>query len=88
MSFNPSFETNRFKKISINAFVDKYKKSNPGADTGELKKNLTNFKKLKSKGETCSCGNPIWIIGSAIAGQGCFTCITGESYSENDYEIK
>jgi hypothetical protein len=30
---------------------------------------------------------PIWALGSAIAGRGCFTCITGESSPTGDYEI-
>ncbi len=52
---------------------------------GELKRNLEEFKKRKIQGELCNCGNPIWIIGSAITGKGCFTCITGESDCSDDY---
>jgi hypothetical protein len=29
----------------------------------------------------------IWALGSAIAGRGCFTCITGESSPTGDYEM-
>ncbi|MGE4541145.1 MAG: hypothetical protein AB7D35_07780, partial [Bacteroidales bacterium] len=36
----------------------------------------------------CSCGNDIWVIGSASVGNSCFTCITGESYPTDDYEIE
>lgn len=35
----------------------------------------------------CSCGNDIWVIGSAVVGNSCFTCITGESEPTDDYEI-
>jgi len=44
---------------------------------------------LKSyqNGERCSCGNDIWVIGSASVGNSCFTCITGEGYPTDDYEI-
>ena len=34
-----------------------------------------------------SCGNDIWVVGSASVGNSCFTCITGESYPIDDYEI-
>ena len=33
------------------------------------------------------CGNDIWIIGSASVGNSCFTCITGENYPIDDFEI-
>lgn len=38
-------------------------------------------------GTKCECGNPIWVIGSAWAGNKCFTCITGKTPSSDDYEI-
>ena len=53
-----------------------------------LKKDLLYFKQLKLKGEKCICGNPIWIIGSAISGKACFTCITGERDFSDAYEIE
>ena len=37
--------------------------------------------------EHCECGEPIWVIGSAVAGHACFTCITGEATPSGDYEI-
>jgi hypothetical protein len=88
MNFNPNFGTNRFKKISADAFIELYKQKNPDLITADLKKDLTYFKKLKLNGEKCNCGNPIWVVGSAISGKGCFTCITGESYTDNDYEME
>ncbi|MBL4862360.1 MAG: hypothetical protein JKY09_05015 [Crocinitomicaceae bacterium] len=88
MNFKPDFGTTRFKKITVDAFVTIYKKNNPNTDMGDLKKNLTHYKTLKLQGQKCDCGNPIRVIGSAISGQGCFTCITGETDSSNDYEIK
>lgn len=50
-------------------------------------------KRLKStledyiNGVKCSCGNDIWVIGSAAVGNSCLTCITGESEPTDDYEI-
>lgn len=88
MSFRSKPSKRTFTKISINKYVILHKKSNPGTDVAVLKKSLAHFRKLKSEGQTCDCGNPIWIIGSAIAGMACFTCITGESAPCDDYEIK
>jgi hypothetical protein len=88
MIFKPNFVTQKFKKISIDAFLDLFKQENSEINIQDLKRNLTEFKILKSNGEKCSCGNPIWAIGSAISGKGCFTCITGESNSAEDYEIE
>jgi hypothetical protein len=46
-----------------------------------LKEALEDYK----RGAKCqNCGNPIWMIGSALAGNMCFTCITGEAISEDD----
>jgi hypothetical protein len=78
---------NGFQKISIEDFVVQTIKSNPELKAGELKKDLEGFMKRKTQGELCDCGNPIWIIGSAITVKGCFTCITGESDCSEDYEI-
>lgn len=47
----------------------------------------TAFKSYKN-GKRCNCGNDIWVIGSAFVGNSCFTCITGESYPTDDYELK
>ena len=78
---------NGFQKISSNEFVAQTIKSNPDFKAGELKRALEEFKKRKIQGELCDCGNPIWIIGSAITRKACFTCITGESDYSDDYEI-
>lgn len=88
MSFKTNTEIIKLKKISIDNFIQIYKKRNPNENFVELRNNLLHFKKVKKRGEKCICGNPIWVIGSAISGKGCFTCITGESYTTDDYEIK
>ena len=76
---------NDFKEISIDHFVKKTKKANPNLDEGELRNQLNAFR--KEKGELCACGEPIWIVGSAMTGRACFTCITGETDTSGDYEI-
>jgi hypothetical protein len=88
MSFKPKFSNPQFIKISMDSFIEKYKKSNPQEDVKKLRNDILYFRKLKTAGTKCDCGNPIWIIGSAILGKGCFTCITKESDYSNDYEIE
>ncbi|MBW6484470.1 MAG: hypothetical protein K0B10_15625 [Vicingaceae bacterium] len=77
-----------FKNISINEFVKSTIQSNPDLNSQELTESLLHFKKMKDNGELCICGNPLWVAGSAIVGKGCFTCITGETDSSNDYEVE
>jgi len=88
MIFKPKFGQSNYKYISIDNFIEIYKKDNPNEDFNALKVSLLHFKQLKTNGEKCDCGNPIWIIGSSISGKGCFCCITGESEASGDYEIK
>jgi hypothetical protein len=45
------------------------------------------MRKAFKAGERCDCGEPIWVIGSAVAGHMCFTCITGSANDSEDYEI-
>jgi hypothetical protein len=77
-----------FTPISFNAYVDLHMRSNPKDMARDevilaLRSALTAY----NSGTTCHCGNPIWVIGSAFAGDACFTCITGEAYPDGDYEI-
>lgn len=88
MNFKPDAVSEGFIPISVEKFVDLFKENNPDMNAEDIKINLKHFKKLKIKGQKCDCGNPIWIVGSAIAGQGCFTCLTGETDNSKDYEIK
>jgi hypothetical protein len=87
MTYKTKYAFNNFEKISVNRFIKEYKTINPKADINSLKESLLHFRHLKAKGEKCRCGNPVWAIGSAISGRGCFTCITGEADCSNDYEI-
>ena len=88
MNFNPKLENYKFKKLSIDSFIEKQNKSGKNIDTKQLKKDLTYFQQLKNQGIKCDCGNDLWVIGSAISGKGCFTCITMETDCSNDYEIE
>jgi hypothetical protein len=76
-----------FVPISIEDYIKIHLKSNPSEKEAEcrrlLKATLEDFK----NGVKCYCGNDIWVIGSAMVGNMCFTCITGEATPDADYEI-
>lgn len=72
--------------------VDEYLKKISGANKENiktLKESLNDTLQAKRNGATCQiCGEPIWAAGSAIVGwHGCFSCITGEVDSSEDFEI-
>ncbi|MFC7063222.1 hypothetical protein [Halobacillus seohaensis] len=74
--------------ISIDSFVNKHCKSNPAEEPSKLKKRIKEAVKDKKNGASCfNCNQEIWAIGSAVAYQGCFSCITGEADASEDYEI-
>lgn len=77
-------------KISIDEYAKKYVKSNPEEDLDDVKKRLKSAAERKKEGATCAqCGSEIWAVGSALSGfDMCFTCITGENDSSNDYEVE
>ena len=76
-----------FAPIQTNKFVEKYIKSNPDTSRKEIETSLKAALDDFKSGVKCDCGNPIWVIGSAVAGNACFTCITGEAVPDSDYEI-
>ncbi|MFH1723325.1 MAG: hypothetical protein ABII00_01765 [Elusimicrobiota bacterium] len=76
-----------FKPIPFDAYVAKHLKSNRDENEGDFRERLREAVEAKKAGRLCDCGNPIWAIGSAVAGYMCFTCITGEAEPSEDYEI-
>ena len=76
-----------FVGISIDKYIKKHLKSNPSENEKDLRKRLNSALEDCKNGVKCSCGNDIWVIGSASVGNSCFTCITGESQPDSDYEI-
>ncbi|MCK5210022.1 MAG: hypothetical protein KAQ79_18435 [Cyclobacteriaceae bacterium] len=76
-----------FIPISIDHYVKKHIKNNPKENKKELIKRLNSALRDYKNGVKCSCGNDIWVVGSAVVGNSCFTCITGESHPKDDYEI-
>jgi hypothetical protein len=76
-----------FVPISIDKYLKKHLKSNPNESESDLRKRLNSKLADYKRGAKCSCGNDIWVIGSAFVGNSCFTCITGEGDPSDDYEI-
>lgn len=75
-----------FKPISIDAYSKEYLKNNLSENERDLRERLKAALVDYKKGIKCSCGNDIWVIGSASLGNSCFTCLTGETYPIDDYE--
>jgi hypothetical protein len=76
-----------FAPISIEKYVELHLKSNPEDQLKDVVTRLKSSLRDHQKGVKCSCGNPIWVIGSAVMGIACFSCITGEAHFDEDYEI-
>jgi hypothetical protein len=76
-----------FTLISKDAYIDRFLKANPSERRDNVVARLDNAIAAHKEGTRCSCGEQIWIVGSAVAGYGCFTCITGEASPDSDYEI-
>lgn len=79
---------NGFTPIRIEEYVDLHLRANPKADRADLVDRLQYAIDACKMGVRCSCGAPIWIIGSAETGLACFTCITLQAVPDNDYEIE
>jgi len=77
-----------FIPISIDNFIKKHLENNPSENQKALKEQLEKRLADYNKGIKCHCGNDIWVVGSAFAGNSCFSCITGESFPSDDYEIE
>jgi len=76
-----------FVPIGIEEYKRKHVEANPGDNAAEWSARQRNALKAFKAGERCDCGEPIWVIGSAVAGHMCFTCITGSANDSEDYEI-
>jgi hypothetical protein len=76
-----------FTKISLKRYVELHLRANRGTDREDLLARLRSALEAHQRDERCRCGSPIWVIGSAEVGHGCFCCITGEAYPDQDYEI-
>jgi len=76
-----------FVPIGIEQYIQQHVRRNPDEKPDALRARLRECVSAALRGERCECGEPIWAIGSAVAGHACFTCITGEASPSDDYEI-
>ncbi len=77
-----------FTEISIKKYIELQREKNPSIDEAEISKRLKKALDDYYNEKLCSCGNDIWVVGSAMAGNGCYRCITGEKECNGDYEIE
>ena len=76
-----------FTPIQLHDYVELHLRANPNVERAELIQQLESAIGAYRAGARCRCGAPIWIIGSAQTGLGCFACITGQTEPDRDYEI-
>ena len=76
-----------FKAISIKDYVNLHLASNPDITKSEALERINRALNDFNTGVKCHCGRNIWVIGSAFLGNSCYTCITGEDYPSDNYEI-
>ena len=88
MPYEPTTIKTGFTPIPLDDYVERHLRANPGAERAEMIQQLEIAIGAYRAGARCQCGEPIWIIGSAQAGLGCFACITGQPNPDHDYEIE
>ncbi|MBC2710498.1 MAG: hypothetical protein HGJ94_05725 [Desulfosarcina sp.] len=76
-----------FIPVRLNQFVEQYLRKNKDADGDTVRAAVEDALAAWRHGVRCACGNPLWVAGSAVAGYGCFTCITGSAEPDGDPEI-
>lgn len=77
-----------FTPVRRNQFIKQYLEKNKDADSDTLRAALEDALAAWRQGVRCACGQPLWVAGSAVAGYGCFTCITGSAQPDGDPEIE
>ena len=73
--------------ISIDRYVKIHLKKNPNENEKVLRVRIEAALDDYKNGVKFQCGKDIWIVGSASAPFGCFSCITGREHPLGDYEI-
>lgn len=76
-----------FMPVRLNQFVRQYLHNNKGADGDSVRASVEDALAAWRQGVRCACGKPLWVAGSAVAGYGCFACITGSPEPDGDPEI-
>jgi hypothetical protein len=76
-----------FVPVRLDQFIKQYLRNNQGVDGEWVRAAVEDALAAWRQGVRCACGNPIWVAGSAVAGYGCFACITGSPEPNGDPEI-
>lgn len=76
-----------FVPVRLHQFVFQYLRNNKDADGDTVRAAVEDALAAFRQGVRCACGNPLWVAGSAVAGYGCFSCITGSAEPDGDPEI-
>jgi hypothetical protein len=76
-----------YMAVRLNQFVKQFLRNHKDADADEVRASVEDALAAWRQGVRCACGNPLWVAGSAVAGYGCFTCITGSTEPDGDPEI-
>ncbi len=76
-----------FIPIKLGEYIDRHLENNPDTSRKEIEEGLQDALGAYKQGVRCECGEPIWVIGSAVVEYSCFTCITGEATPDDDLEI-
>ncbi len=76
-----------FIPVTLNRFVDQYVQKNTQVNGETVRAAVEDALAAQRQGVRCVCGKPLWVAGSAVAGYGCFTCITGSAEPDGDPEI-
>jgi hypothetical protein len=71
-----------FVLISIAQYIPHHIKSNPGEPRAVPGAALQESLKAAEYEVCCDCGEPIWVVLGSTTGRGYFTCITGQSKSD------
>jgi hypothetical protein len=77
-----------FIPVRVDQFVAQYLRNNKDADGDALRAAVEDALAAWRQGVRCACGRSLWVAGSAVAGYGCFTCITGSAEPDGDPEIR
>ncbi|MGA6924129.1 MAG: hypothetical protein WBY88_00530, partial [Desulfosarcina sp.] len=76
-----------FVPVRLKQFVKQYLQTNKDADGDAVYAAVEDALAAWRQGVRCACGNSLWVAGSAVAGYGCFRCITGSVEPDGDPEI-
>jgi hypothetical protein len=77
-----------FIPVRVDQFVAQYLRNHQDVDGDALRAAVEDALAAWRQGVRCACGRPLWVAGSAVAGYGCFTCITGSAEPDGDPEIR